>query len=395
MTKLLVKWFVKDAENVQNRQVRTRYGILASIVGIICNVILFVVKAVIGFAIGSISVTADAFNNLSDAASSIISFVGVKIASRPADREHPFGHGRYEYIAALIVAFLVFEVGVTCFRSAIDKVVHPQAVEFKLILIIILGISILIKVWLGFFNRKLGKMINSSVMKATAADAFGDVLITSATVISIVVGYLTGWRIDGIMGLIVSLLVLYAGFGIAKDTLEPLIGEAVTPETYDLLTKKVESYEGIVGSHDLIVHNYGPSNTMATIHAEVPSDMNIEVAHDLIDGIERDVLRELDIFLVIHMDPLEVNNQVVNELREKVKEIVISLDANASMHDFRMVSGEHNINLIFDLVVPYNYTVEQERTLLLSIVDHVKALDDRYQCVITPEHSYVAMEDNK
>ncbi len=393
MTNLLVKWFIKDAESVQNRQVRTNYGILASVVGIICNVILFVIKATIGFIIGSISVTADAFNNLSDAASSIISFVGVKMANRPADREHPFGHGRYEYIAALVVAFLVFEVGVTCFRSSIDKVIHPQAVEFKLILVIILGLSILIKVWLGFFNRKLGKMINSSVMKATAADAFGDVLITSATVVSIIVGYFTNLKIDGIMGLIVSLIVLYAGFGIAKDTLEPLLGEAVSPETYDLLTKKVESYDGIVGSHDLIVHNYGPSNTMATIHAEVPSDMNIEVAHDLIDGIERDVLRELDIFLVIHMDPLEVNNQVVNDLKAKVKEIITELDPYASLHDFRMVNGEHHINIIFDLVVPHDYTVAQEHKLLLDIINQISAIDDRYQCVITPEHSFVATEE--
>ena len=393
MTKLLVKWFIKDAEDVQNRQVRTRYGVVASIVGIICNIILFAVKAVIGFVIGSISVTADAFNNLSDAASSIISFIGVKMANRPADREHPFGHGRYEYIAALIVAFLVFEVGVTCFKSAIDKVIHPQAVEFRLVLVIILCLSILVKVWLGFFNRKLGKKINSSVMKATSADAFGDVLITSATVISILVGYFTNLKIDGYMGLLVSLMVLYAGFGIAKDTLEPLIGEAVSPETYDLITKKVESYEGIVGSHDLIVHNYGPSNTMATIHAEVPCDMNIEVAHDLIDGIERDVLRELDIFLVIHMDPLEVNNQVVNDLKNKIVTIIADLDAHASLHDFRMVNGEHHINIIFDLVMPHDYTEEQEETLLLEITDKINVLDERYQCVITPEHSYIASED--
>ena len=395
MTNLLVKWFVKDAENVQNSQVRTRYGILASIVGIILNIILFAVKAIIGLVIGSISVTADAFNNLSDAASSIISFVGVKIANRPADREHPFGHGRYEYIAALVVAFLVFEVGVTCFRSSLDKVFHPQAIEFKLVLVIILGLSILVKVWLAIFNRKLGKKINSSVMKATSADAFGDVLITSATVISIIVGYFTNLKIDGYMGLLVSLLVLYAGFGIAKDTLEPLIGEAISPETYDLITKKVESYEGIVGSHDLIVHNYGPSKTMATIHAEVPSDMNIEIAHDLIDGIERDVLREFDIFLVIHMDPLEVNNQVVNELKSKVMDIIEGLDKNASMHDFRMVSGDHHINIIFDLVIPHDYSLEQEKELLFNIIDRISAMDKRYQCVITPEHSFIATEDKR
>lgn len=389
MTTFLVKLFVKNSEQVQNPAVRERYGILASSVGIVCNLLLFISKALIGLAIGSISVTADAFNNLSDAASSVISFVGVKLANRPADQEHPFGHGRYEYIAALVVAFLVLQVGFTCFKSSIDKILNPSIVEFKLVLVIILGISILLKVWLGLFNRKLGNRINSTVMKATAADAFGDVVITSVTVVSILVGKLTGLRVDGYMGLVVSAFVLYAGFNIAKDTLEPLIGQAVDPELYEKITSKVESYEGIIGSHDLIVHNYGPSNTMATIHAEVPKSMDVEVAHDIIDGIERDVLREMDIFLVIHTDPLEIDNDTVTNLRETVMELIQHLAKDSTIHDFRVVNGEHHINIIFDLVVPRSYTIEQQQQLVININEMMQEKDARYQCDITVEHGYL------
>lgn len=392
MTQLLVKLFVKDYKDIQLSAVRTRYGLLASIVGIICNIILFAIKAVIGFLIGSISVTADAFNNLSDAASSVISFVGVKLASRPADKEHPFGHGRYEYLAALAVAFLVLQVGLTCLKSALEKVFSPEPIEFQPILVAILGLSILIKIWLGLFNRSLGNRINSNVMKATAADAFGDVAITSVTVLSVIIGKVTGWEIDGYMGVVVSLFVLYAGVNIAKDTLEPILGQAVSRETYEMITKKVESYQGIVGSHDLVVHNYGPTHTMATIHAEVPIDMNMGEAHDLIDLIEREVLRELDIFLVIHMDPMEVNNELVNRLKRRVLEVVKSLEPSASIHDFRVVSGEVHHNIIFDLVVPHEYEEEKEIELVEAISDKMKVLEEGCQCTITLEHGFLSEE---
>ncbi len=389
MTSLLVKLFVKDYEKVTDNKVRTAYGILASIVGITCNFILFAVKLAIGTIIQSISVTADAFNNLSDAASSIIGFIGVKMASRPADEEHPFGHGRYEYITALAVAFLVLQVGFSCFKSAIDRVFHPEDMSFNFIMIGILVFSILVKVWLGFFNRKLGRKVNSSVMKATSADAFGDVLVTSATVLSIIISKITGFNVDGYMGIVVSVFVIIAGFNIAKDTLEPLVGAAVSKETYDLITNKVESYEGIIGSHDLIVHSYGPNHTMATIHAEVPSNMEFEEAHELIDCIERDFLREENIFLVIHMDPIEVNNLEVMEARDAVVTIIRELDQEASMHDFRLVNGTNRINLIFDLLVPHNYTEEQEENIIKEVSKRVKQYDERYECVITLEHGFI------
>lgn len=389
MIMFLVKRFIRDYENTTDVQVRTAYGIIASIVGIICNIILFVTKLVIGTLISSISVVADAFNNLSDAASSIISFIGVKIASRPADEEHPFGHGRYEYIAALVVAFLVVQVGFTCFKSSIEKIFHPEELIFSLPLVVILILSILVKVWLGFFNRVLGNRVNSSVMKATSADAFGDVLVTSATVVSIVISRFTGYNIDGYMGIVVSIFVLIAGYNIAKDTLEPLIGQAVSQETYDLITNKLASYEGIIGSHDLIVHSYGPSHTMATIHAEVPNNMSFEGAHELIDRIERDFLRDEGIFLVIHMDPLEVNDTLVIETKEQIKKLVKELDPLASIHDFRMVNGEESMNLIFDLEVPHNYSETRENLLIKDVISQVKQIDARYHCDITLEHGFI------
>lgn len=392
MTEFLVKRFIKDYKNVENRKVRTRYGVLSSIVGVFCNVVLFAVKMAIGMVINSISVMADAFNNLSDAASSIISFIGVKLAERPADKEHPFGHGRFEYISALAVAFLILQVGFTLFKSAIDKVLHPEKIEFNLILIIFLCVSVLIKIWLMLFNRKLGKRINSTVMIATSADSRNDVIVTSATIISAIISGATGWNIDGYIGLLVSVFVMLAGFNIAKDTLEPLLGEAVDRDLYEKVTKMVQSYDGIVGTHDLIIHNYGPTHRMATIHAEVPNNINFETAHETIDQIERDVLNQADIFLVIHMDPIEVNNEMVDHKKNMVLEIIKTLEPKATIHDFRLVNGEHQINLIFDLVVPYSYTKDMKQKLLSSIVEELRKEDSRHQCIITMENSFIAEE---
>ncbi len=390
MTQLLVKLFVKDYEKTETSKVRTAYGVLTSIVGIICNLSLFGIKMVIGIVINSISVMADAFNNLSDAASSIIGLIGVKLAERPADKEHPFGHGRFEYIAAFAVSFLILQVGLTCFKSAFTKILNPETVGFNWILVGILCISVLVKVWLSAFNKTLGKRIKSNVMKATSADAFGDVLITSVTIVSIIIGKMTGLAIDGWMGLVVSVFVLIAGFNIARETLEPLLGEAVDRDIYKLITDMVESYEGIVGSHDLIVHNYGPSHTMATIHAEVPNNSNLEEAHETIDSIERDVLRDTGIFLVIHMDPVEVNDTLVLEKKSMVVEIIHEAEPKAAIHDFRVVNGENQVNLIFDLVVPFSYDEKQEQILLLKVMEAIRDIDSRFQCIITIENSFIA-----
>ena len=390
MTNFLVRHFIKQYEEVEKVSVRTAYGIMASIVGIFCNVFLFVAKTVIGMMMHSISVTADAFNNLSDAGSSIISLVGVKIASKPADEEHPFGHGRMEYIAALVVAFLVVQVGFTFFKDSLMKIREPEQLRFSVISVLILLVSVAVKLWLGAFNRKLGKQIDSKVMLATATDAMGDVITTSATIFSILFFRFTSINIDGIIGIGVSLVVMWAGVGIAKDTLEPLLGAAVSPEVYKMITSFVEHYDGIEGTHDLIVHNYGPGRSMASIHAEVPNDVDIEVSHEIIDKIEYEARKQLGIFLVIHMDPVETKDVHVMQVHSQVEQIVKALDPAVSIHDFRMINGEEQVNLIFDMEIPYEYDAKRQDELKTTLIKLLQITDPRYECVITAERSYVA-----
>lgn len=390
MVDFLVHKFVKDYENTENAGVRTSYGVMASMVGIFCNILLFAGKFTVGLILHSVSVLADAFNNLSDAASSVIGFVGVKMASKPADQDHPFGHGRIEYIAALIVSFLVIEVGLNFLKTAVGKIREPEELAFSTVSILVLLASIGVKLWMAYFNRKLGKRIHSSVMMATAADAMGDVVTTSATVLSLLFCRITGINIDGFVGVAVALVVMWAGVGIAKDTLEPLIGTAVDPALYQQITDFVEKYEGILGSHDLIVHNYGPTRSLASIHAEVPNDVSIETSHEIIDKIEREAAKKLGIFLVIHMDPVEVRDDRVADVRMKVTAVLKELDERLTLHDFRMVDGEKQINLIFDVVVPFAYQGAELKQLKENITERVRILDSRYQCVMTMEKGYVA-----
>lgn len=390
MTDFLVKHFVKDYEQVERASVRTAYGTLTSFVGILCNVFLFAVKFVVGTILRSVSVTADAFNNLSDAGSSIISLIGVKMAEKPADEEHPFGHGRIEYIAALIVAFLVLQVGFTFFKDSIGKIRNPEKMNFQLMSVLILVLSIGVKLWLGTFNKKLGKRIDSKVMMAVFADSMGDVATTSVTIISLLFFHFTGINIDGFVGIGVALIVMWAGIGIAKDTLEPLIGEGADQEVYQKIKGFVESYDGIVRTHDLIVHSYGPNRSMASIHAEVPNDVNIEVSHEIIDKIERDAMEQFGIFLVVHMDPVETKDEKVLKIRDEAEETLRELDPSCSMHDFRVVEGEKRKNLIFEMVVPIGYDEERKKQLKADMMDRMQQIDPRYCCVITMEHGFIA-----
>ena len=355
MTEFLVNKFIKDSANIESTEVRTRYGMLASVVGIFCNVLLFSVKLAIGLILSSLAVTADAFNNLSDAASSIISFVGVKIAGKPADAEE---------------------------------------ITFDPVPFIILILSILVKLWMAFFNNKLGKRIDSKVMLATAADSLGDVITTSATVISIVICHFTSINVDAIAGLIVSGIVIWSGVSIAKDTLEPLIGQRVPSELYQKITDMVESYEGIVGAHDLIVHNYGPNRSMATIHAEVPNDVSIEASHEIIDRIERDAKKELNILLVIHMDPVEMRDEEVLELRDKTSHIVHALDPELHFHDFRVLKENEQKNLIFDLVVPDSYTEKDANRVMHQLIALLHEMEKNVDCIITLDRSFEAPKNN-
>ncbi len=388
MTEFLVKKFIKNYDQTEQPEIRTAYGLLAGVVGICCNLLLFAVKTAIGFITGSISVMADAFNNLSDAASSIVGFVGVKMAQKPADGNHPFGHGRIEYIAAFIVAFIVIEVGVSLLKTSVGKLLHPQELTFGMVPVIILVLSVAVKMWMALFNGKLGKRVHSKVMTATAADSLGDVAATSATILSMIVFRIWHVNIDGLVGVVVSVLVMIAGFNIAKDTLKPLIGEPIDPEMYQRIMDFVNNYEGIMGSHDLIVHNYGPGRSMASIHAEVPSDVDIEVSHEIVDRIEREAAKELGIFLVIHMDPVEVKDIRVRRLRQMTEEILMNLDERLTMHDFRIAESEHCVNLIFDLVVPRDYTEQMQKDCKEAVCQLLKERDERYCGMITAECTY-------
>lgn len=391
MINVLVKKFVKNHEDIQDLRVRTAYGMLSGGVGIFCNVLLFALKLAVGLAVKSLSVMSDAFNNLADAASSVIGFVGAKLASQPADEEHPFGHGRMEYIVALVVAFIVVEVGLSLFKSSIDKILHPTDIAFSMVSVMILAASILVKLWLAYFNRTLGEKINSSVMKATAADSLGDVLATTATIVALVIYGIWGINVDGWIGLGVSVVVMLAGINIAKDTLAPLLGEAISPEVYDQITRFVEGYDGVMGTHDLLVHNYGPGRSMASIHAEVPNNVDIERSHEIIDRIEKDAMTVLGMFLVIHMDPIAVDDPQVAHYRGVVSDVIRSMDQRCTVHDFRMVKGERRTNLIFDLVVPREWPVDQDEKLTQKVSRLVQEQEPQCVCVITVERSFVAV----
>lgn len=389
MTEFLVRVFVNNHKQTEDLKVRTSYSMMAGMVGICCNLLLFGVKLASGILMNSISATADAFNNLSDAASSIIAIVGMKIAQKPADADHPFGHGRIEYISAFIVAFLVIQVGFSLFKSAVGKILHPETMVFHGVSVLILFLTVCLKLWMAAFYRKLGNRIDSKVLTAAAADSLGDVAATSATIVSILVFGIWKLNIDGLVGLVVSVLIMLSGLSIARDTLAPLIGEGIDPEVYEKLSSFVEGYDGIVGSHDLIVHNYGPGRSIASIHAEVPNDVDIQVSHEIIDQIERDAMAQMNLLLVIHMDPVETKDEQVKQLRAMTIEVVAGLDSRLSIHEFRVVPGTERINLIFDLVVPRDYTDEMQDALKHQICQMIKVRDSRCYCVITAECSFL------
>ncbi|MDU5110366.1 MAG: cation diffusion facilitator family transporter, partial [Clostridium sp.] len=372
-------------------KVRNNYGNLGGIVGIIINFILFLIKFFVGMFVGSIAISADAFNNLSDAGSSVITIIGFKMANKPADAEHPFGHGRIEYLSALIVAFLVMLVGVQFIKSSIERIFNPTVVTFELIPFILLLISIGFKVWLSTFNKYIGNIINSSALKAAAADSLGDVFTSSTVVISFLISKFTAFPIDGYIGVFVALAILYAGFGLVKETLNPLLGEAPDPELVNDICEKVLSYPLISGVHDLIVHNYGPGRIIASLHAEIPSDVDIMEIHNTIDMAEREVSRDLNIHLVIHMDPICVITDEIKETWDYVEKVLRRYPEIKSMHDFRIV-GEGDIkNLIFDIVVSpsmSSHKKEQEK-MLNDIKESIKNEHPQYNCVITIDYDFM------
>lgn len=386
MTKALIRLFIRDAENTRDARVREQYGVLSGAVGIACNVFLFILKVVIGLATGSISIAADAFNNLSDGLSCMISIVGFKVSGKAPDEKHPFGYGRTEYIAGLVVAFIIVLVGFEFFKTSIDRILHPAPVAFSLVLVVILAISMLVKLWMGAFNVQIGRRIDSPVLMAAGQDSRNDVITTGVVILGMVAGQFTTLPVDGYVGVLVAAFIVWAGFGIARDTVAPLLGEAADPEIAKNIEKLVMESEYIVGVHDLIVHNYGAGRWLASLHAEVPSDSDFVAVHEVIDEAEKRVWQRTGVYLVIHMDPIDVNNEHVAALREQVDAVLRAIDENLSMHDFRVVDGARQINLIFDVVVPFSYDNDAKRDLMMTIRDKLKEIDYRYNPVVTFDH---------
>ena len=365
---------------------------LCGIVGIFFNLILFTTKALAGFFSHSIAITADAFNNLSDAASSIITLAGFKMAGQKPDSDHPFGHGRIEYISGLLVSILIVLMGFELVKSSVSKIFHPEVPDYSPVIIGILVFSILVKCYMALYNRSIGSRIGSVAMKATAIDSLSDMIATTVVLIGTIVSAASGIIIDGYCGVLVGMFILYSGFVAAKDTISPLLGQPPEPELVQQINDIVLSYDDVTGIHDLIVHNYGPNQGMATIHAEVPNDVNIEVSHAIIDRIEREVGKELNITLVIHMDPVELHDAEVLRLKEKTEHIIKALDSKLSFHDFRLVKTTP-VNLIFDLLVPAEYTQKDTDRVLHQLMQLISEMENGATCVITVDHSFEAPEE--
>ncbi len=383
MTELLVRFFIKTPERVEDSSVREAYGILAGFVGIACNLILCAMKFVIGSLSGSIAIQADAVNNLSDVGSSAVMLIGSKMAGKPADREHPYGHARMEYIAALIIAFFILIVGFELGRESVMKIIAPEPVEFSVAMIAVLVGSILVKLWMSRFTANIGRRINSSTMSAATSDSIADVISTGAILLSSVIGYFKGVNIDGYIGVVVAGFVLYSGASILRDTISPLMGEAPDPKVVAELTDRILSYDGIIGIHDILVHSYGPGKLIASAHAEVRSDCDLMAIHETIDTAEREVGAQMGVMLTLHLDPVEVDNAVLNETREQIKGILAEIDATLRFHDFRMVRGENRTNLLFDIVVQPGRKPEEIAELKQRVADEAARLNPAYHCILS------------
>ena len=390
MTQLLIRLFIKHPSDTKDPAVRTAYGNLASLVGMACNILLCVGKLTVGTLFGSIAIMADALNNLSDASSNVVSLIGFRLASKAPDAEHPYGHARYEYLAGLVVSVTILAIGLSLLKESALKVLPPTPVVFSWLSIGVLAASILIKLWLSGFNRAVGKKINSETLMATAADSRNDVLTTGAVLLSTILCSLTGYGIvDGIMGVGVAAFILWSGWGLVMDTLSPLLGESPSEDLVEHIEQTVMGYPGVLGVHDLMVHDYGPGHQFASIHVELPAEQDPLEAHDLIDNIERDFMKHDHLMVTIHYDPIVTSDAAVGVLRSRLTEKLRQLDPALSLHDLRIVPGKTHTNVLFDLVLPAGYAGDKVE-LLTQMEQFIKEQDPTYNCIIKLEQSYTA-----
>ena len=396
MTQFLIRCFIKRPDDVKDAAVRTAYGNLASLVGMACNILLCIGKLLAGTLFGSIAIMADALNNLSDASSNVVSLIGFRLAAKAPDAEHPYGHARYEYLAGLVVSVTILAIGLSLLKESALKVLHPTPVVFSWLSIGVLAASILVKLWLSGFNRAVGKKINSETLMATAADSRNDVLTTGAVLLSTILCSLTGYGIiDGMMGVGVAAFILWSGWGLVMDTLSPLLGESPSPELVEHIERTVMSYPGVLGVHDLMVHDYGPGHQFASLHVEFPAETDPLTAHDVIDNIENDFLKKDRLQVTIHYDPIVTADASVGVLRARLKEHARQLDPRLSIHDLRIVPGDSHTNVLFDLAFPAGYTGDIDQ-MLAKMCQFVKEQDPKYCCVVKVEQSYAsALPDEK
>lgn len=388
MTKLLISK-IKNKYDISSTIGREKVSTMSGWCGIICNAILCLIKFIIGTVTGSVSITADAFNNLSDAGSNVVTIAGAKLANKPVDKEHPFGHGRIEYVSALVVSFIILLMGFELGKNSVMKIIKPEKVDFSIVSLVVLILAICVKLWMAYFNNKLFKLTNNINLKAVSQDSLNDCIATGATILSLVISYLTGfYYIDGIVGLLVAGAIILSGIGILKDTLGPLLGQPPSPELVKRIEDIITDEAEIVGVHDLIVHDYGPGRIIASAHAEVPSNEDIVHIHDVIDNVEKKIQKELNIIICIHLDPIDINNEEVNKYKAIAQKIIKQYNDEYSFHDFRMVNGETHKNLIFDLVIPFDKNNDTTK-ILNDIVAAFKKYDESLNVVVTLEHSFI------
>ena len=390
MTQFLIRRFIRHPNDPQDSATRTAYGNLASGVGMACNLLLCLGKLLAGTLFGSIAIMADALNNLSDASSNVVSLIGFRLAAKAPDAEHPYGHARYEYLAGLVVSVTILGIGFSLLKESVVKVFHPTPVAFSWLSVGVLAASILVKLWMSGFNRTIGRIIASETLIATAADSRNDVLSTGAVLFATILCHVTGWDIlDGLMGVAVAVFILVSGWGLVRDTLSPLLGESPSEDLVDHIEQKVLSYPGVLGMHDLMVHDYGPGHQFASLHVELPAEQDPLDAHDLIDNIERDFLKNDRLMVTIHYDPIVTSDAAVGVLRARLTEKLRQLDPALSLHDLRIVPGKTHTNVLFDLVLPAGYTGDQVE-LLSQLEQFIKEQDAAYSCIIKVEQSYTA-----
>lgn len=383
----LFKLFIKNKDDVENPEVRNRYGVFSGCVGIFLNIILFGIKLAAGLLSGSIGIIADAVNNIGDAGSSVITLAGFKLAGKPVDNEHPFGHGRFEYLSALFVSIAIILMGFEIGKTSVTKIIKPESVVFTTSTLIILVVAILVKGWMFLFNRYTGKKISSESLKATARDSLSDAVSTLAVLIGIIAGHFAEINIDGYMGLLVSVFIMYTGISSVKDAISPLLGQPPEPEFVQEIEDMVMSHEYIVGIHDMIIHDYGPTRRMVSLHAEMPADTDIIKMHDDIDHIEREMMEKFGCDAVIHLDPIETNNEVVNRCREITGKVISEISEELTFHDFRVVSGPTHTNLIFDVVLPHGFP-KTGKEIETEILNGVRRFDENYNIVVVFDTKY-------